>query len=182
MDYSWLHRMDEHGETPMSRVKKSGYQILIDLLMRQERAYTREEIEGASQLEKAAYWGLSDAVTRLLESGTKPNHRGLHGETPLIRAARNGHQDTVMTLLAHGADVNTPDEYGMTSLHWVALNGRVDLAKVLIQQGADVNRRDIVAGGLTPTGMALLMGYDDLVDLLKSHGGTYLSAGKPSGV
>ena len=42
--------MDLQGETPVSRARKSGYQVLIDLLLHKEREYSEEEMEGASQL------------------------------------------------------------------------------------------------------------------------------------
>ncbi len=170
---SWLHKMDQDGETPMIRAKKSGYQVLIDLLLRHEPEYSEDELQAATELQQAAYWGLSDAVKKLLDEGAVPHERDAYGDTPLLKAARNGHRETVQTLLERGADVNQTDQDGMTCLHWLAMNGREDLAELLITKGAEVNARDRVAGGLTPMGLALLMGYDELVERIRSHGGDF---------
>jgi ankyrin repeat protein len=41
----------------------------------------------------------------------------------------------------------------------------------LIDHGADINQRERYTGKLTPMAMALLMGYDDVVELMASRGG-----------
>ncbi len=61
----------------------------------------------------------------------------------------------------------------MSPLHWVALNGNEEMAEMLICHGADVNRRDHFSGGLTPLGIAKLMGYEGLGELLGRNGGVW---------
>lgn len=165
----WFYKMDDHGETPMSRAKRCGYRALAEFLLRHEKQETQIE-EGPSQLHRAAYWGMSNAVVKLLDEGARPGERDETGATPLVKAVRNGHWETVQALLDHGVDANECGPDGMTPLHWVSLNGRRDLAVLLLEQGADINQREHEAGGLTPMGIALLMGYDDLVALFGSRG------------
>ena len=164
--------MDKSGETPMSRAQKSGVRALAEVLLRQdEREPPSFEGPNAPDLDPAAYWGLSKAAELLLDEGVNPAERGPQGLSPLHEAARNGHIDTVKMLVEHGTDVNEADSDGLTTLHWVALNGGQELAEYLIEHGGDVNARGAATGGLTPRAIALLMGYDDMVSLLGTHGG-----------
>jgi len=171
----WFYRMDDHGETPLSRAKQSGYQALADLLLNHERTHAAdaEDSGSSSKLHMAAYWGLSGAVRKLLAAGADPGEEDELGDTPLMKAARNGHSAAVEALIKHGAAIDARNGDGMTTLHWVALNGRGDIAELLLEHGAEVNAREKTTSGLTPAGMALLMGYYDLVDLFSSHGGRF---------
>ena len=65
------------------------------------------------------------------------------------------------------------DSLGMSSLHWIALNGRTDLAEILLSAGADVTSRDHSYTSMTPLGVAKMMGYEDVADLIGAYGGTF---------
>ena len=173
MANEWYNQMDNDGETPLSRAMKCGHGALSTFMMRQEDDDRPEVAAGDTLVQRAAYWGLEQAMQKLLDGGATTRERDLRGETPLHKAARRGHTDTVCLLLQGGAEADSPDEYGMTSLHWTAMNGRSDVAKMLLDCGADVNVREHANGGLTPLAVSNLMGYDDLTELLSSRGGTY---------
>jgi ankyrin repeat protein len=175
MNRPWYYEMDDAGETPMSRARKCGHRKLAELLLRhdQELMQTNDDDGQRSELQRVAFWGLADSVHDLLEEGVNPQAGDEKGDTPLHEAARNGHKEIVEELLQHGADVNEPNHHGMTTLHWVAMNGREDLAELLLDQGAEVNPRDEYAGGMTPRAVAMLMGYDQLAELIGSHGGGF---------
>ncbi len=173
MEQSWFYTMDETGETPMSRAQRSGHRALASILLRLERQHAPDERRSPPKLHHAAYWGLSDIAQKLLAGGADPDTRDAQGTPAIHEAARNGHRETVETLLEHGAKANERDENGMTTLHWLALNGREDLAEMVIEGGADINARAEGLDSMTPREMALLMGYDGMVELLGSRGGIH---------
>ena len=65
------------------------------------------------------------------------------------------------------------NDQGLTSLHWVALNGRSDIAEALLNCGAEVNPAPASGAWPSPAGIALLMGYHELYDLLSMRGGAF---------
>lgn len=167
MSNKWLYFEDDFGESPMSRAMRSGHMALVDFMLRQENAEELETVEQEPPLHRAAYWGVEDAVRRLLATGAQPQERDPHGETPLHKAVRWGHLESVQALIDHGADVNVPDPQGVTPLHWAVLNGRTDVTTLLLQKGAHVHERAPVMGDLAPLDIARLMGYDDLAGVLE---------------
>jgi len=169
----WFYTMDHEGETPMTRALKSGHRGLQEVMVRQETADAPDQGAGDTLLQRAAYWGMENAVRKLLATGANPHERDVTGETPLHKAARRGHANSVRALIESGADVNEMDSEGMSSLHWVALNGRADLAEVLLSAGADVSMRDHSYASMTPFAVAKTMGYDEVADLIGAYGGTY---------
>jgi len=172
MTKSWVHKEDALGETPLVRAMRCGNRTLIEFMLGQESAEdveTRVETPEDS-LQSAAYWGAAQAVHALLENGVNATDRDVNGETPLHKAVRNGHCETVKTLLEHGAQVNVPDDHGLTPLHWAALAGNPEVAQILLDQGADARASAVLLGDLSPRNIAGLMEYEDLVEVLDSHG------------
>jgi ankyrin repeat protein len=78
----------------------------------------------------------------------------------------------VEAMLVFGADANETTASGMTPLHWCALTGDAELADVLVEHGARTDARAPGLGGLTPKAAAILMGYEEVADLLSACGGT----------
>ena len=76
----WYHRMDEQGETPLSRAFKSSYPLLVELLLSQEEEHSRGRGMENDSLEGAAYWGMSDRVASLLAEGADPSNRDFVGQ------------------------------------------------------------------------------------------------------
>lgn len=172
MEHPWVYTMDVFGETPTTRARKSGYTVLAEMLLSQERALAaREECPVTPADDGNAYWGMSQSVHKLMLD--TPRSRDTDGDIDhlLQKATQNGDVDRVKELLQAGANVDHESEQGLTPLHWSALNGRADLAEVLIEHGADINQRERYTGKLTPMAMALLMGYDDVVELMAGRGG-----------
>jgi hypothetical protein len=92
-------------------------------------------------------------------------------EGNIHEAARRRDVARVRGFIESGADVNDTDSYGLAPLHWAALNGSMDLAKLLINRGANLVTIAHQLGGLTPTGVAKIMGYAELVQFFVSRGG-----------
>lgn len=172
MDQHWMYAMDTHGETPATRARKSGYTVLAELLLSQERADTMQQTAQTTVTpEGEAYWGMGHSAHQLLKDEPTPQKTSTEIDLLLHEAARNGDVDRAKELLINGADVDQANDQGLTPLHWSALSGRSDIAALLLDHGADVNARECYTGKLTPMAVALLMGYDDLVELMAARGG-----------
>ena len=172
MDHPWMYTMDPYGETPTTRARKSGYTVLAEMLLSQERALmAKEATPPQTSGEGNAYWGMSHSVHKMVLDA--PAAAGGDGDMDrlLHKATQNGDVEQVKELLAQGANVDHENEQGLTPLHWSALNGRSDLAEILIEHGAAINQREGYTGKLTPMAMALLMGYDDVVEFMAARGG-----------
>lgn len=159
--------MDDQGETPLSRSFKTSYPFLVDLLLSQERQYALQEGENErySQADQGGYWGLGKAVDALV-SGKASARR----QSKLLQAICDGDAETVSSMVEQGADLHEMDENGLTTLHWAALSGQTDVAEYLLDHGAEINP-PMPGSRLSPTGIALLMGYQDLFERLVVRGG-----------
>ncbi|MDP6527056.1 MAG: ankyrin repeat domain-containing protein, partial [Kiritimatiellia bacterium] len=88
--------------------------------------------------------------------------------TPLHHAAWGGHKEIAELLIAKGAEVDANHDGEGTPLHNAAY-GHKEIAELLIDEGADVNAKD--DEGETPLDFAILVGRDEIADLLRKHGG-----------
>lgn len=164
----WYHRMDDQGETPLSRAFKSSYPILVELLLEQEHAHAVSKAEEqVSEESSSSYWGQGNAIRSMLSAKRSKQQ----GNTPLMRAVCDGQRDAVEDLLHEGIDVNAANDKGLTSMHWASLTGRVDIAELLLNSGAEANPISPSGYWPSPAGIALLMGYHELYDLLCTRGG-----------
>lgn len=170
MDHPWMYTMDRQGETPTTRARKSGYTVLAEMLLNQEHPRCVESDAPVSP-EGDAYWGMSHTVQRMVSDDPVNPEPVTEVDQLLHEATREGDLRKARELLEQGAAVDRPNEQGLTPLHWSALNGRTDLAELLLDHGADINAREKYTGKLTPMAMALLMGYDELVELMAARGG-----------
>lgn len=171
---SWLHAMDEHGETPMSRAVKCGHRSLLEIIVEQSDRDSDARPKNDTALQRAASWGLVEIIRKKVEEQEVDiNERDDRGETPLHKAARMGHFNAVRELIRLGADLNAADTLGLRPLHWTAINGRQDIARLLLHFKAAPNVRDRFAGGLTPLALAKLLGRDDFADCLAEYGATW---------
>lgn len=166
MNDTWLYRIDEAYETPLSRAENSNHGMLTELLLQQERA-DREMNTGDSELiHRAAAMGLENVVATLLSDGVHPDICDRSGETALHKAVRNGHEWVVRRLTESGADANATSVHGLTPLHWAALTGNAEIAEILLDAGGDAMVPAPHLDGLTPLSLAKSMGYRDVVSRL----------------
>ncbi|HYY48925.1 MAG TPA: ankyrin repeat domain-containing protein [Thermoplasmata archaeon] len=106
--------------------------------------------EGFTPLALAAFFGHSEAVKVLLESGADINLRGpsRFANTALDAAVAGDHADVVRILLAAHGDPNVRSEGTYTPLHKAAAHGNLEIVRMLVNGGADPKAtRD---GGKTP--------------------------------
>lgn len=108
-------------------------------------------------IQKAATYGDTDEITRLLQAGANINEPDENGNMALHNAAWNGHVETVRFLLNHGADVNAVRQAASTNawtpLHFTAENDQLECARLLVDAGANINATDQF--GQTPLFLAL---------------------------
>lgn len=172
MDHPWMYTMDTYGETPTTRARKSGYTVLAEMLLSQEHALAAKDAPTPpASGDGNAYWGMNHSVHKMVHDPTTPSRADGDIDRLLHQATQNGDVEQVKQLLEQGANVDHESEQGLTPLHWSALNGRSDLAELLIDHGAAINHREGYTGKLTPMAMALLMGYDDVVEFMAARGG-----------
>ena len=173
MNTEWLCKVDCFGETPLTRVSRSGRMELANIMLMQE---IEDDIRYAGYLppmHRAAYWDYGDAIEDMLEEGADPAEESPSGETALHLAVRLGNAWAALALMKSEMDVSTPSALGMTALHWAALNGNEPMAELLLAHGADPHAHEWISGGLTPIKMARIMGYNDLAETLEFSSGAW---------
>jgi ankyrin repeat protein len=97
----------------------------------------RKNIDGATPLSIAAFYGYKDIAQFLLVNGANVHARDNNRRTPLHWAAHQNHKDTAMLLLDNKAKINADDKWGNTPLHIAALKGHDEMVALLIARGAD---------------------------------------------
>ena len=165
MEHDWLYEVDEFGETPLTRVSRSGRMDLANVLFLQRIEDALKEVARAPEIHRAAYWGYAEALQSLISAGEDPDLVDQHGERPLHKACRHGHPEAVETLLENGADPNAVNALGLTPLHWAVMRGMPCIVEMLLDHGADWHVRDWVTGGLTPRDYARLMRYEEVAEV-----------------
>jgi len=167
MDQEWLYTADECGETPLTRISKSGRMEIATLMFVQTMEDRLKEVSSLPPMHRAAYWGYEDAIADLVEEGEDVDGTDAQGETPLHKAARLGNLEAVRALMEADANPDRQNNLGLTPLHWAALTGRAEVVEVLMERGANPNVRDWVCGGMTPLSFAKLMRYQEVCDAIK---------------
>ena len=118
-------------------------------------------------------------VQSLIGEGADVNFRGRAGYTPLYLAVLNGHKDIAEFLILQGADpniVSRGERPGIAPLHLAAFAGYTDIIELLVLHGAAVNM-ETGRGRQTPLGIALKTGREEVVELIRKHGGRLSAEG-----
>ncbi|MHA7877472.1 MAG: tetratricopeptide repeat protein [Bacteroidota bacterium] len=130
-----------------------------------EGAQEAEDNRGFKSIHFAAYDGLSEKVSSLLESDdAKVNDTTSAGWTPLHLAAKQDHDDIVQLLLDKNAPIEARDKQGHTPLHLAADAGHDDIVQLLLDEDALIEARD--KQGHTPIHLAAENGHDDAIEVL----------------
>lgn len=107
-------------------------------------------------------------VEMLLRDSTDPNIRSRYGSDILQIAVQYPSGCIVSQLLEYGCNPNSRDQFGRTSLYHAIIAHRIDKMK-LLSKYADPNARS-GGPGWTPLHYATYYGYEDLLELLCTHG------------
>jgi ankyrin repeat protein len=139
----------------------------------------------------AAFAGLTDVTTKILDSGADPNVKcGIYAYA-LQAAAACGHIDIVKHLVAAGADLDADGGKSGSAIAAASTAGHAAIVRILLEAGAKPQR---TRHGLSdrnddPLFMAAIGGHLDVVNLLLDYGaedlhemkGTALSAAIQTG-
>jgi ankyrin repeat protein len=91
----------------------------------------------------AAYFGLPDIITVMLEKGVNVLTKTGYGETALHPAARCGNETAIELLLRAGADINAINESRNSPLLIATGRGaQLVVVQTLLENGADVAAKD----------------------------------------
>ncbi|TVY17131.1 Ankyrin repeat, PH and SEC7 domain containing protein [Lachnellula arida] len=130
----------------------------------------------------AAYFGLQNVISSLLEKRQDPDPRCHNGRTPLSWASEEGHLEVVKMLLAKPsvnvnskssarAEFNKVRGYyhrGMTALMLAAMRGHERIVELLLQTGK-VDKTITYKDGRTALWYATENGYSNIVSLLQDE-------------
>ncbi|KAI0126620.1 ankyrin repeat-containing domain protein [Xylariales sp. AK1849] len=129
------------------------------------RRVHRIEIQQATGLHLAAYFGLEEVAEAIMNTTYDSDVVDTCDETPLLYAAENGYASIVRLLLDAGAAIDAKDGYhGMTALCRAAQNGHSSVVKLLLDEGAAVDIRCSL--DVTPLMFAAKKGHRAVVNLL----------------
>ncbi|KAL6897202.1 ankyrin repeat-containing domain protein [Trichoderma evansii] len=123
---------------------------------------------GTIGIHLAAYFGLENMATNLLENGHDPNARSWDENTPLFWAIRGGHQGMVKQLYNYGAHINVCNGMGRTPLSEAVSCANEDITKWLLGIGAEIEA--IGQRGGTPLHWASEMGCVNIAKALLENG------------
>ncbi|KAJ4425830.1 hypothetical protein ANN_27456 [Periplaneta americana] len=147
---------------------------LLYLKTQKSSAYTvKERLETKdwnykTPLSWAAYSGVLEMVSLLVEKGADVNTYDMDKQTPLYYAVSGSHVNVVQFLINSGADVNACNTFGDSPISVATKQGNVDLTKLLLDKGADVNTCDYFGASLIFA--AARDGNVDIVRLLMGKG------------
>lgn len=115
-----------------------------------------------------------DLARLMIEAGADVNVKSKMYMTPLRAATQAGDLGMVLLLLSKGASPDTPPDETPPFVHALAAK-RYDIARALLEAGADVTQ--VYQEGYeryTLGDMAVLAKRTDLVELIRSRGGSFL--------
>ncbi len=172
-----IHEKDKNGMTPLALAAANGKLDVTTLLLEKKADVHTRSKDGWTPILLAAEGGHSEVIAVLLEHGAEKNDALPNGWTSLHLIADNGSSDTLRILIGAKANVNAQtgagsSPEGATPLFFAAKHGYVEIAKMLIEAGAEVNLAN--SHGKTPMNAAEKHGDEQMIDLLKTHGGKAL--------
>lgn len=163
------HIKNKHGE--IYNVFAEGDLVRVKAILAEKpKLIDKRLIWGSTGMHIAAEYGHNEVVEFLISKGVEVDIRNKYGKTPLHVAAYAGKVEVAELLLSKGADINARDKHGQTSLHKavVAYENRKEAVELLLNNGADASIKD--NDSKTPLDIAEEEGYEEIAELLRSHG------------
>ncbi|CAI7653171.1 unnamed protein product [Penicillium crustosum] len=133
----------------------------------------REYIPG---LHLAAYFGLSESASILLDKGADVNSYTINHRTPLWFAVMYDHASVVKVLLDKDADIECTDRHVKTPLHIAAEKGHGEVVRVLLEYNARVESSDLYLN--TPLFLAAMHGHEEVARMLLDNDAKVESPGR----
>lgn len=154
------------NRSPLSLALNAGGSVMDWLLTSQTIAAT--DGSGNTALHYAAEWGLTDAISAIIQKGAHTEAKNANGETPIFSACKNDNPAVAAQLVSQGAHLNARDNLGSTPLHTAVRWGNINTALKLIALGIDVNSQNI--SGKSPLAEAVIAGKYDMAKMLLDKG------------
>jgi ankyrin repeat protein len=188
-----VNAKDGNGWTPLHFAAHEGYKDVVELLLR-KGAINCQNKQYSTPSELAARKGHENVAELIANSLEVRAKESIHGaaekgdlktlrelisddpdlvfaldedrRTPLHRAAN---KEVAELLLSKGADPRAKDKNSCIPLHLAAMNGDKSIVALLLSTGSDVNAKG--EGGWTPLQFARYCNREDVMKLLRQHGG-----------
>ena len=151
-----LKRHDLKSSVLFLEIEQKNTKAAIEALGSGESVDIRD-LDGNTPLVRAAFLGLTDLVSHLLQHGATPNAVNDRGWSALHFAAQEGHTALARLLIEAGAEVDLRDQDGNTPLSNAVFSRSTDVVRVLINVGADPNASN--DHGISPQELADSMGF-----------------------
>jgi ankyrin repeat protein len=157
-DPAAVHRVDEHGDAPLTTAASTGDEGLVAFLLERGADPNVATADGYSPLlwaVEAEEEGSTAVLARLIAAGADLHREGFNGWTPLHMAASRGRAEKCRLLLDAGAEIDrraTVDGY-RTPLMEASASGAAEVVRLLLDRGADASLRDEMFGK-TPRDLA----------------------------
>ena len=154
--------------TPLMLAAAQGRPRVVACLLELGAPVNQADAAGSTALMAAVIMGHRQAAEALIKGKADLNQADEKGYTPLMAAVLAGAPAMMDLLLRAGCDHGRATPSGATALHLAAASGRVGLIEVLARYEVDLNPKD--SKGRTPLALAQELGWDQAVQLLRSHG------------
>lgn len=150
----------DRGLTELFYSSILGYTYLIALLLKENRDYDRNDVDGMTPLLYACKYGHTEIVSLFLEKGVSANSKNSANQmNALMYACANGHIAIIELLLANGAKLNSfIDADYKTPLIFAIKNNQLAVVRLLISKGCKLNFAFIEGHGYTPLMVAAAKG------------------------
>jgi ankyrin repeat protein len=147
-------------ETAVQAAAQTGQVEIVNLLIAHGADY---------DICTAAMLGHLDCLNDFLAEDPDLVHAsGAHGIPLMYFPVLHAHVAVAEYLLHHGANLNACSPAGLTPLHGAVMFNQPHMAEWLLEHGAEPNPK---YDGKTPLAIALEKAQDQLIEILRLHGG-----------
>ncbi|WP_447971100.1 ankyrin repeat domain-containing protein [Nitrospira sp. M1] len=170
-----INAQDIRGRTALLVAVEKHHFESANMLLEAGADVNMQDHKEDSPLLLAGAEGRVDIMKRILQANPDFTVYNRFGGTPLIPAAERGHVDMVELLVNTTVDIDHVNHLGWTALleAIVLSNGgprHQKIVQLLVDAGANVNVSD--KEGVTPLQHARRKGFQEIVGILESAGGT----------